>query len=56
MVHNHPSGDSTPSEEDKMVTKRLAAVGEIIGIPLLDHIIIGKYGSRSIKQPKKNTG
>lgn len=42
VVHNHPSGDCTPSEEDIAVTKKLAKSGEIMGIPLLDHVIIGK--------------
>ena len=40
-MHNHPSGDPTPSPDDLDVTRRLAAAGEVIGIPLLDHIIIG---------------
>ncbi|WP_196595438.1 JAB domain-containing protein [Pectinatus frisingensis] len=56
IVHNHPSGDSSPSEEDKAVTKCLDAASEIIGIPLLDHIIIGKYGSFSMKRQKEGTG
>ncbi len=41
VVHNHPSGDATPSAEDKLITDQLAAVGKLIGIPLLDHIVIG---------------
>lgn len=41
LVHNHPSGDSTPSKEDLEVSKRLFEVGKIIGIEVLDHIIIG---------------
>ena len=47
IVHNHPSGDPTPSDDDIQTTKRLISVGEIIGIRLLDHIIIGdgKYVS-----------
>ena len=47
IVHNHPSGDPTPSDDDIKTTKRLISVGEIIGIKLLDHIIIGddKYVS-----------
>ncbi|HKK95887.1 MAG TPA: DNA repair protein RadC [Anaerovoracaceae bacterium] len=47
IVHNHPSGDPTPSDDDIQTTKRLISVGEIIGIKLLDHIIIGddKYVS-----------
>ncbi len=40
FVHNHPSGDPTPSEDDVRLTKRLVEVGEIIGIEVLDHIII----------------
>ena len=41
VVHNHPSGDPEPSPEDVEVTRRLAAVGELVGIRLLDHVIIG---------------
>ena len=41
-VHNHPSGDPTPSREDIMITKRLILAGRIIGIDFLDHMIIGK--------------
>ncbi len=40
VMHNHPSGDTTPSEEDKEITNRLIEAGELIGIKLLDHIII----------------
>ncbi len=47
FVHNHPSGDSTPSKEDVMITKRLIEVGLLLGINVLDHIVIGngKYNS-----------
>lgn len=41
VVHNHPSGDAAPSKEDINVTKRIKKAGEVIGIGLLDHIIIG---------------
>ena len=44
LFHNHPSGDVTPSSEDISVTKRLVEAGNIIGISLLDHIIIGIEG------------
>lgn len=44
FVHNHPSGDPTPSEEDLQITRRLVETGKIIGIRALDHVIIG--GSR----------
>lgn len=42
FVHNHPSGDPTPSREDIDITKRLSQVGELMGVRVLDHIIIGK--------------
>ncbi|EJO7236056.1 DNA repair protein RadC [Listeria monocytogenes] len=48
--HNHPSGDPTPSSEDLLVTKRLAEAGNIVGITLLDHIIIGKNKYISLKE------
>ncbi len=41
FVHNHPSGDPTPSEADVLTSRRLVEVGEILGIPVLDHIVIG---------------
>lgn len=41
LVHNHPTGDPAPSSEDRAVTKRLQEAGEILGIKVLDHIIIG---------------
>ncbi|BAD76903.1 UNVERIFIED_ORG: DNA replication and repair protein RadC [Anoxybacillus amylolyticus] len=49
-VHNHPSGDPTPSREDIDVTKRLAECGRIIGIELLDHLIIGDQKFISLKE------
>jgi len=42
LVHNHPSGDPEPSGEDLSITKRLKESGDLIGIPILDHIIIGE--------------
>ncbi len=41
ILHNHPSGDPTPSKEDVLVTKRIYEAGNLIGVTLLDHIIIG---------------
>jgi len=41
LVHNHPSGDTSASEQDIGLTKRLVEAGQIIGIDVLDHIIIG---------------
>lgn len=49
MVHNHPSGDSTPSEADISTTKRFVEGGELLGIPVLDHIIIGYKGYTSLR-------
>lgn len=40
-VHNHPSGDPTPSEEDVSITKRLAECGRMLGLELLDHVVVG---------------
>lgn len=41
LVHNHPSGDPAPSREDREVTDQMAAAGQLVGIPVLDHIVIG---------------
>lgn len=50
LLHNHPSGDPTPSREDIEVTKRLAEGGEILGIEVLDHVIIGENRYISLKE------
>lgn len=50
LVHNHPSGDPMPSEDDIRITKRLIEAGEIIGIRVLDHIIIGANRHLSMKE------
>lgn len=49
-AHNHPSGDPEPSIEDVNLTKRLIAAGEIIGIEVLDHVIIGSNRFYSLKE------
>ncbi|MCD6299937.1 MAG: DNA repair protein RadC [Dehalococcoidales bacterium] len=49
FVHNHPSGDPAASEDDIKLTKRLAEAGEIVGIEVLDHIIIGDKNHLSLK-------
>ena len=41
VAHNHPSGDTNPSTDDRRVTRRLAEAGEVVGVTLLDHLIIG---------------
>jgi DNA repair protein RadC len=49
-AHNHPSGDPTPSAEDIAVTKRLRQSGELLGIPLLDHVVIGDGNWHSLRE------
>ncbi len=50
LVHNHPSGQLTPSKEDLSVTKQLVEVGELVGIPVRDHLIIAGDGFISLKE------
>ena len=53
LVHNHPSGNSTPSKQDIEVTKKLELVVKLLGIRLIDHIVIGKGEYTSIKTIEK---
>ena len=50
LVHNHPSGDPTPSECDKKITERIYRSGEILGVKLLDHVVIGDQRYISFKE------
>lgn len=50
LIHNHPSGDCTPSKQDVLVTERLVACGELIGITVLNHIILGRGTYLSMKE------
>lgn len=50
LVHNHPSGDPSPSKADAELTGQIAAVGQMLGIPLLDHIIIGDNRYMSFRE------
>lgn len=50
MLHNHPSGDPEPSREDFLLTRRILEAGMLIGIPLLDHLIIGDQSFVSMKE------
>jgi len=52
LVHNHPSGDPDPSPEDRRVTEQLARAGEILGIRVLDHLVIGDPGWASVPNPE----
>ena len=49
LVHNHPSGDPEPSEEDLTITKRLVQAGELLGISVLDHVIVASRGVVSLR-------
>jgi DNA repair protein RadC len=50
VCHNHPSGDPTPTTDDIDVTRRLVATGELLGIPVLDHIVVGEDRYYSFKE------
>jgi len=50
VCHNHPSGNVIPSDEDKDITKKICKAGEIIGIPLIDHVIFSKRDYTSLKE------
>jgi DNA repair protein RadC len=54
VVHNHPSGDPTPSEEDVRATERLFQAGQILNIEVLDHLIVA--GGRFISLKQRNLG
>jgi DNA repair protein RadC len=49
LVHNHPSGDPEPSEEDLSITRRLVQVGDLVGIGVLDHVIVAARGVVSLR-------
>lgn len=48
LAHNHPSGDAAPSSDDRRVTRRIAAAGQTLGVPLLDHLVVGSPGWTSL--------
>ncbi len=48
LVHNHPSGDPTPSREDLDLTRRMAEVGRLVGIPVLDHLVVTRHDALSL--------
>lgn len=50
LLHNHPSGIPTPSQEDIAITKRIKKAGEVLGIDVLDHVIVGKGTYQSLKE------
>ncbi len=50
LVHNHPSGDATPSAEDRELTNQVVAAGRLLGIAVRDHVIIGTEGCTSLRE------
>jgi DNA repair protein RadC len=50
IAHNHPSQDTSPSPEDKEATRRIQKAGELLGIPLLDHLVLGDSSFFSFKE------
>lgn len=54
-AHNHPSGDPTPSAQDQAITRKMAQAGELLGVELLDHIVIGA-GNRFVSMKKRKLG
>jgi len=49
LAHNHPSGDESPSADDRAVTRRLRQAGELLGIELADHLVVGASGYTSLR-------
>jgi DNA repair protein RadC len=54
LVHNHPSGDPTPSPEDIAMTRAIRVAAELVGIPLLDHVIVARTGASSLCEASTN--
>lgn len=50
VAHNHPSGDPTPSREDRDTTRRLCEAGRILGLPVLDHLVVASRGFFSFRE------
>jgi DNA repair protein RadC len=50
LLHNHPSGDPKPSAEDREVTRKLVEAGKLLGVPVLDHVIIGERSYYSFRE------
>ncbi len=50
--HNHPSGETTPSDDDVAITRRLVQSGELLGIPVLDHVVVSRTGWTSFREAR----
>jgi DNA repair protein RadC len=55
LVHNHPSGNPTPSDEDVTLTRRLEEAGKTMGIDILDHVIVARSGASSLREWRQST-
>jgi DNA repair protein RadC len=56
LVHNHPSGDPTPSREDVEITARLVRAGELLGVHVLDHVVVAEQGFVSLRETGRFPG
>lgn len=50
LAHNHPSGDPTPSPEDRQITERLVEAGRLLGVPIVDHVVVAERGFTSLRE------
>ncbi|HEX3775201.1 MAG TPA: DNA repair protein RadC [Polyangiaceae bacterium] len=50
LIHNHPSGDPAPSPEDIAMTRAVRVAGELVGVPLIDHVVVARTGSSSLNE------
>ncbi|MDJ0787119.1 MAG: DNA repair protein RadC [Myxococcota bacterium] len=50
LAHNHPSGDPTPSPEDRQITDRLIRAGQLLGVPVVDHVVVAERGFTSLRE------
>ena len=53
LIHNHPSGDPAPSAEDVAMTRAVRAAGELVGVPLIDHVVVARGGACSLNERAK---
>ncbi|HTQ03271.1 MAG TPA: JAB domain-containing protein, partial [Polyangiaceae bacterium] len=53
LIHNHPSGDPTPSAEDIAMTRSIRVAAELVGVPLIDHVVVARTGARSLCETER---
>lgn len=56
LIHNHPSGDPTPSREDVAMTRAVRVAAELVGVPLIDHVVVARNGACSLSEAEASTG